>query len=208
MKMRIDLLGPEGARRRMEELQARIGQLKSPANGPSSSRGGVGAPIAEFENLVADWKPEVMSGWVGSAIPFNPFGGGAKVEASPLKALIEKSAGEAGIDAKLLEAVVAAESSFDPNARSRAGAMGLTQLMPDTARSLGVTNPFDPEQNLRGGAMYLSQMLKRFGTTELALAAYNAGPGKVEQAGNQIPNYRETQDYVKKVMAYYQGANR
>lgn len=208
MKMRIDLLGPEGARRRMEELQARIGQLKSPAYGPSSSRGGVGAPIAEFESLVADWKPEVMSGSAGSAIPFNPFGGGANVEASPLKGLIEKAASEAGIDAKLLEAVVAAESSFDPNARSRAGAMGLTQLMPDTARSLGVTNPFDPEQNLRGGAMYLSQMLKRFGTPELALAAYNAGPGKVEQAGNQIPNYQETKDYVKKVMAYYQGANR
>lgn len=208
MKMRIDLLGPEGARRRMEELQARIGQLRSPANGPSSSRGGVGAPIAEFESLVADWKPEVMSGSVGAAIPFNPFAGGAKVEASPLKALIEKSAGEAGIDAKLLEAVVAAESSFDPNARSRAGAMGLTQLMPDTARSLGVSNPFDPEQNLKGGATYLSQLLKRFGSTELALAAYNAGPSRVEQAGNQIPNFRETQDYVKKVMSYYQGADR
>lgn len=198
LRTRLELLGPEGARRRMEELQARIGQLKP--------GGSTGAPAAEFEQLLAEWRPNEMSGEIGGARPFNPFGGGAALQSSHLKPLIERAAGDAGIDAKLLEAVVSAESGFDPRARSRAGAMGLTQLMPDTARSLGVTDPFDPIQNLNGGAKYLAQMLGRFGSTELALAAYNAGPGRVEQAGNQIPNITETQAYVRKVMAYYQGA--
>lgn len=201
MKMRLELMGPEGARRRLEELQARIGQLQ-PGN---ARRGSTGAPSAEFEQLLAEWRPNDMSGEIGGARPFNPFGGSASLQPNALKPLIEQAATDAGIDPKLLEAVVSAESGFDPRARSRAGAMGLTQLMPDTARSLGVSDPFDPKQNLAGGAKYLAQMLGRFGSTELALAAYNAGPGRVEQAGNQIPNITETQAYVRKVMAYYQG---
>lgn len=205
MKMRLELLGPEGARRRMEELQARVGQLRQPS---ATAKGGLGAPSAEFESMIAEWKPDPLAGNVGGAVPFNPFGGGAKVESSPLKSLIEKAATDAGVDPALLEALVSAESGFDPNARSRAGAMGLTQLMPDTAKSLGVANPFDPEQSLKGGAQYLSQMLNKFGSTELALAAYNAGPGRVERAGNQIPNLTETQNYVRKVMARYQGVER
>ena len=101
------------------------------------------------------------------------------------------------------------ESGFDPNARSGAGAVGLTQLMPGTAASLGVTNPLDPAQSLQGGAKYLRQQLDRFGGDEkLALAAYNAGPGAVAKFGG-VPPYAETQNYVNSVLskaASYRGA--
>jgi hypothetical protein len=95
--------------------------------------------------------------------------------------------------------LVQQESRFDPNARSPRGAIGLGQLMPATARELGV-NPLDPEQNLEGSARYLRRMLDQFGSMELALAAYNAGPGRVRRAGNTIPNIRETQRYVPSIL--------
>ena len=154
--------------------------------------------------------PEVsgLSGEIGGVRPFNPFGSGVAVrslEAPPqLKNLIRQAANENGVDPALLDALVAEESAYDPNARSRAGAMGLSQLMPGTARELGVADPFDPAQNLRGGAKYLAQMLQRFGDLRLALAAYNAGPGAVEKAGLAVPPYRETQEYVERVMKSYQ----
>lgn len=96
---------------------------------------------------------------------------------------------------------IAIESAFDPGARSHVGAIGLGQLMPDTARVLGV-DPHDPEQNLHGSARYLLTQLDRFGTPQLALAAYNAGPEAVARHGG-IPPYRETQGHVRKVMAVY-----
>lgn len=113
--------------------------------------------------------------------------------------LIAAKAQKYGIPVNVLTELVRAESGFNPNAKSAAGAMGLSQLMPGTARSLGVTNPYDPEQNLEGGAKYLSQQLKRFGSLPLALAAYNAGPGNVQKYGG-IPPFAETQAYVKKIM--------
>ena len=120
-----------------------------------------------------------------------------------IKAMIGKAANDHGIEPALLDALVSAESSYDPAARSRAGALGLTQLMPGTAASLGILNPMDPEQNLQGGAKYLSQLIKQFGDPKLALAAYNAGPGAVMRAGG-IPNYQETRSYVDKVMSLYE----
>jgi TP901 family phage tail tape measure protein len=118
--------------------------------------------------------------------------------------IINKAAAMYGIDANLIAAIVKAESNFNPNARSHAGAMGLMQLMPGTASGLGVKNAYDPSQNIMGGAKYIAQQLKAFGgDIEKALVAYNAGAGNVTKYGG-IPPFAETQKYVPKVLGYYQ----
>lgn len=134
-------------------------------------------------------------------------GGGAGAWAKRLPAhgqpwadQIQQAADQAGIDAELLASVVWTESGFDPQARSHAGAVGLTQLMPATADGLGV-DPTDPADNLAGGATFLKAQLDRFGSVQLALAAYNAGPSRVAQAGG-IPNIPETQAYVPSVLGH------
>jgi hypothetical protein len=99
-----------------------------------------------------------------------------------------------------VRAVIQVESAFNPYARSYKGAMGLMQLMPATAAVYQVSNPYDPGQNVRAGVAYLRNLLDRFnGNEELALAAYNAGPGAVERYGQQVPPYRETRDYVERI---------
>ena len=111
------------------------------------------------------------------------------------------------LDADLVHAVVRAESAYDPNAVSHAGAVGLMQLMPATARQFGVKNRRDPSQNLQGGSRFLSYLLRRFDNDlSLALAAYNAGEGAVMRYGKRIPPYRETQNYVRKVLTFYRRA--
>ena len=111
---------------------------------------------------------------------------------------------EAGVPVRLFDALVAQESRYRPYARSHAGAMGLTQLMPGTARHLKVGNPWDVRENLTGGARYLREQLDRFGSWELALAAYNAGPGRIEQYDG-IPPFRETRNYVRAIMSTLDG---
>jgi soluble lytic murein transglycosylase-like protein len=120
---------------------------------------------------------------------------------TPYAAEIDAAAAKYNLDPALLRALIRQESNFNPNAGSPAGARGLTQLMPGTAAALGV-DPSVPAQAIEGGAKYLRQQLDKFGNKpELALAAYNAGPGAVQRFGG-IPPYAETQNYVRKVMAY------
>lgn len=106
------------------------------------------------------------------------------------------------VDPVLIKLVIEQESGYDPFALSPAGAMGLMQLMPDTAWMMGVDDPWDPEENIQGGVRYLAQQLDRFQRVDLALAAYNAGPGAVEQWGG-VPPYPETVDYVSRIMGRY-----
>jgi hypothetical protein len=112
--------------------------------------------------------------------------------------LVQEHSQRQSLRPELVRAVIQVESGFDPRATSPKGAMGLMQLMPDTARSLGVVNAYDPQENIRGGTIYLRQLLDKFGSEQLALAAYNAGPAAVDRYDG-VPPYRETKDYLRKV---------
>lgn len=119
--------------------------------------------------------------------------------------LVKNISAKYGVDEKLVNAVIKQESGFNIKAKSKAGAMGLMQLMPATARGLGVKDPYNPVQNIEGGVKYLSNMLKKYnGNVILALAAYNAGSGAVDKYAG-VPPYKETQRYVRAILANYLG---
>ncbi|MFD1677793.1 lytic transglycosylase domain-containing protein [Alicyclobacillus fodiniaquatilis] len=146
-----------------------------------------------YPNLLTAMTPQVT-------VPTSSSTATASDNSASFAAIVNQAANTYGISPNLLNAVIEQESSFQPDAVSGAGALGLMQLMPSTAQTLGVTNPLDPTQNINGGAKYLSQLLSQFnGNVSLALAAYNAGPGAVTQYGG-IPPYAETQNYVSSVL--------
>jgi soluble lytic murein transglycosylase-like protein len=180
----------EGIGGRIGEIQAKVDALLGTPATP---------PPAGFDGALAG---AVGAAPVGAPVAAAATGGaGGPV---PYAAEIEAAAARHGVDPALLKALIRQESGFDPSARSPAGAAGLTQLMPGTAASLGVTDPLDPAQAIEGGAKYLRQQLDRFGGDErLALAAYNAGPGAVQRHGG-VPPYAETQAYVTKVLGFAQ----
>lgn len=211
--------GVQAALSRIAGLQARRQQLVPPARGDFrevldravSANSGI-------SSLQATGPTSIGGFWSGGALPAAPirFVDRSTIRATtpdsswrarvperavPYLDAIEQAARDAGIDPRLLAAVAWAESTFVPDAVSPAGAIGLAQLMPATAAALGV-DPYDPEANLSGGARYLREQLDRFGSAELMLAAYNAGPGRVERAGG-VPDIEETQSYVSRVLNYY-----
>ena len=126
---------------------------------------------------------------------------GRDIAPEPFDVIIQRYADAYSVESAVVRAIIEVESAFDPDARSHAGAIGLMQLMPMTARELGV-NPLVPEQNVEGGVRYFSQLLEKFGDLELALVAYNAGPGFAERyVRGQVVLYGETRDYVSKVLS-------
>lgn len=126
-----------------------------------------------------------------------------KAQTSDVDELIETFSNKYGVDGDFIKAIIKQESGFNPKATSKKGAMGLMQLMPATAKSLGVKDAYNPSENIEGGVKLISNLLKTYNNnSELALAAYNAGPGAVKKYGG-IPPYKETQNYVKNIMANY-----
>jgi soluble lytic murein transglycosylase-like protein len=177
---------------RADEGFARVMAQASP--GAKLAMGGAAKPEAAAPAPVAASPVAIDASLAG-------VGGGIGRIAGPYGSAIAQSAARHGVDADLVKAVMTAESGGNPAARSPVGAIGLMQLMPGTAKSLGV-DPRDPAQNIEGGAKYLGELTRRYGLTQ-GVAAYNAGPGAVEKHGG-VPPYKETQAYVKRVLSLYE----
>src|SRR5438094_5337419 len=162
------------------------------------------------------WKP-VRSAYVRAARSaaaevsesekFSSFVRGKPFTQQEIDAAIDEAAVRHNVDSSLVRALIKVESNFNPNAVSRKGAMGLMQLMPQTARQLNVTNPFDPEQNVDAGVSHLKHLMERYGgDVKLTLAAYNAGAGAVSRSGG-IPRFAETRNYVNRISGLYFGGS-
>lgn len=183
---------------RMADIQAQIAALEG--GGTQADASASASSSSSFaQQLAAAQGTTATSGTAATTATGTTLGGGAPTQ---YDAQITAAATKYGIDPALLKGLIRQESNFNPSARSGAGAQGLTQLMPGTAATLGVTDPTDPAQAIDGGAKYLKAQLDRFGgDPSKALAAYNAGPGAVAKYGG-VPPYAETQNYVAKVLGY------
>jgi soluble lytic murein transglycosylase-like protein len=187
---------------RMADIQAQIAAL-----GGTDTASPAASSTSFADQLAAAQTATPAATAAATTATGTTLGGGTPTQ---YDAQITAAATKYGLDPALLKGLIRQESNFDPSAQSGAGAQGLTQLMPGTAASLGVTDPTDPAQAIDGGAKYLKAQLDRFGgDASKALAAYNAGPGAVAKFGG-VPPYAETQNYVTKVLGYaaeYRGSS-
>ncbi len=159
--------------------------------------------LAKARTAAAEVASYVSSRPAGTSASTDPnyvkLARGRRVTSQEIDDVIDKAAQKHNVDANLVRALIKQESNFNPSAVSNKGAMGLMQLMPGTARQLGVSDPFDPQQNVDAGVKHLKQLLDNYnGDVRLGLAAYNAGEGAVAR-NKGVPPYRETQDYVKRI---------
>ena len=160
-------------------------------------------PVADSQNVSTGNTAAVTS---GSQTNATSSGNTSSSSSTSLDAYFEEASEKYNVDVKLLKAIAHAESNFNPNATSSSGAMGVMQLMPSTAKSLGITDAYNAYDNIMGGAKVIAEHLANYnGDVSLALAAYNAGSGNVAKYGG-VPPFTETQNYIKKVLAYYEGA--
>lgn len=224
-------VGPAAAAQRIQQLQDLIAKVQAGPSGfaatlqaaqESAAQTGAATTVAQIPSAqpaagqalpisayaAATGAGAIPTSNVGSATAYpsasasTPPASSSGETGSEYDTLIERAAASNGVDPAVLHGLIQQESGFDPNSTSGAGALGLTQLMPSTATSLGVTDPLDPAQSIEGGARYLGEMLRQFGgNTQDALAAYNAGPGAVQRYSG-VPPYAETQQYVAKVLGY------
>jgi soluble lytic murein transglycosylase-like protein len=192
--------GEQAVAARIQQIQELLVQTRATSTGASA------APVVPMASAASS--TSFASALAAAGAPAGaaaPSGGSAS---APYDQMVEQAALRNGLDPALLHGLIQQESGFNPSSQSSAGASGLTQLMPGTASSMGVSNPMDPGESIEGGARYLSQMMSEFGgNTSDALAAYNAGPGAVKQYGG-VPPYAETESYVTKVLSYAEGYRR
>jgi soluble lytic murein transglycosylase-like protein len=194
---------------RIQEIQTQIEQLRGVSPAPPSppiSAGASGqvAPVGFPEGGTPPpgmriLKPEFFSLDRNNPPSLNNLEKKILPEVARWEPIVAPIAAKYGIETEWVLRIIEAESGGNPNAVSPRGAQGLMQLMPATARALGVQNPFDPVQNIEGGVRYLRHLLDRFGDVRLALAAYNAGPGNVERYGG-IPPFPETWRYLRRIL--------
>ncbi len=187
---------------RVRQLQGLIEQARQ---GSVTAVNGTVSPSGSGQASTGDFASALQAATTADSTPSLGTGESeltSSAGSSEYDPLIEQAAARYDVDPAVLHGLIQQESDFNPSAQSSAGATGLTQLMPGTAASLGVANPLNPAESIEGGARYLSQLTTQFGgNTANALAAYNAGPGAVQQYGG-VPPYAETQSYVTKVLGY------
>ncbi len=184
---------------RTKNFEAQLNQAAQPAPSKTVETPKASAQVQTPENQAIATQKTIVTGSEDSPL--------ASGELSPkmmqYMSHIKQAAARYNLPPELIAGIIWQESRGNSKAVSHCGAQGLMQLMPETARHLGVKDPFDPAQNIEGGSKYIRQMLDRFGgNAELAVAAYNSGPGNVEKYGRRIPPFRETQEYVPRVLGY------
>jgi hypothetical protein len=191
-----------------------VNDTPTPSRKPKAASAFVSNGLVYWSPTAHRWKP-VRSAYVRAARSaaaevseseqFSSFVRGKPFTQQEINAAIDEAAARHNVDPSLVRALIKVESNFNPNAVSRKGAMGLMQLMPQTARQLNVTNPFDPEQNVDAGVRHLKQLMESFGgDVKLSLAAYNAGAGAVSRSGG-VPHFAETRNYVRRITGLYYG---